>query len=66
MLALSKHLDHYRGLSSLIWQGITVSLLESSMIAICYFLTLYFVNELHFNIAYDVSLWCWHYPGLSY
>lgn len=52
MLAFNKYLDHYKGLSSLIWKGIIVSLIESSMVAICYFLTLYFVSELHFNIAY--------------
>lgn len=46
-----KYLKHYEGLSYEAWLGITIYLLESSLMGVFYFLSIYFVNELHFSIA---------------
>lgn len=50
---LSNYLNHYSGLTKSCWFGIMVNFIESILIGVYYFLSLYFVNELHFNL--DVS-----------
>ena len=49
--ALKSYVSSYQGLPSLAWQGIIICFIESTLIGICYFLSLYFVNELHIDIA---------------
>lgn len=51
LLALSKfYLASYTGLSKECWRGIIVSLIESLLMGVYYFLALYFTKELHFSI----------------
>lgn len=45
-----KYLSIYSGLSSQAWQGILVSFIEATLVGICYFLSLYLVNEIHLTI----------------
>lgn len=52
ILKLGKsYAKHYAGVSTQSWQGILLSLIESTLIGVIYFLTLYFVDELHFTVA---------------
>ena len=44
------YLACYRGLTSSAWRGIGLNFLQSLLIGIFYFLTIYFVNVLHFNV----------------
>jgi len=46
----------FRGLSSTLWRGITLTLVESITSGIIFFLTLYFVNNLHFSMTQSASL----------
>ncbi len=48
---VSTYAKNYRGLSVSAWHGIVLNLIESSMIGVFYFLSIYFVTELHFTIA---------------
>src|SRR3990167_105124 len=45
------YVESYAGLSKSCWRGIILSFIESTLIGVYYFFSLYFVNELHFNIA---------------
>lgn len=47
---LRKFYSSYTGLSFTTWQGITISFIESTLIGVCYFLSIYFVTELHLDI----------------
>lgn len=49
--AVKNYFTSYSGLSYLCWQGIILSFIESTMIGVYYFFPLYFVSELHINIA---------------
>lgn len=46
-----KYLAHYQGLPHTAWQGIIIGFIESTLIGTCYFLSLYFVNELYLDIS---------------
>ena len=46
-----KYYSNYTGLNPAAWQGICISFIESSLIGVCYFLSIYFVTELHLTIA---------------
>lgn len=46
-----KYCANYKGLSYPVWQGIGIGFLESTLVGICYFLSLYFVKELHLSIT---------------
>lgn len=48
---LDRYLSHYRGLSFLAWRGIGISFIESCLIGSLYFLSIYFVAQLHLSIA---------------
>ncbi|EKD71600.1 MAG: multidrug resistance protein, MFS family, partial [uncultured bacterium] len=48
---IHRYVSNYRGLSSLTWEGISISFIESTLIGICYFISLYFVGVLHLSIA---------------
>jgi MFS family permease len=50
-LLLKRYFSSYAGLSKACWQGITVSFVEATLSGICFFLSIYFVNTLHFDIA---------------
>lgn len=50
-IILKKYVESYLGLSKSCWQGIILNLIESTYIGIYYFLPLYFVSDLKFNIA---------------
>lgn len=62
-ILLKKQFENYKGLPSLAWQGLLISLIESSLIGICYFLSLYFTNELHINIAYSGVIMAFYGAG---
>lgn len=49
-LLINNHFEAYRGLSILSWQGIFLAFIESSLVGICYFLSMYLVNVLHFTV----------------
>ena len=48
--AMNYYLACYRGLTTSAWRGIALNFLQTLCIGIFYFLTIYFVNVLHFNI----------------
>ena len=50
LLLLKKYFASYGGVPLAAWQGIIVSFVESTLIGICYFLSLYFVNNLGIQI----------------
>lgn len=50
-LLIKKYLENYKGLSRASWQGILLILLESSVIGIIFFLSIYFMNVLNLDIA---------------
>jgi predicted MFS family arabinose efflux permease len=45
------YVKNYDGLSRACWIGIIINLIESVLIGVYYFLSLYFVNELHLDIS---------------
>lgn len=47
---IQAYLQSFRGVPSVAWQGIFVNLVQSIFVGIIYFLTLYFVNYLHFTV----------------
>jgi len=52
LLSIGKaYLRSYQGLSPSCWSGIFLSLIESTLAGTFYFLSVYFVNELHFSVA---------------
>lgn len=52
LLSLGKaYFRSYQGLSTRCWIGIFFSLIESTLAGTFYFLSIYFVNELHFSVA---------------
>jgi predicted MFS family arabinose efflux permease len=51
MLLLSRYFSNYAGLSKLCWQGIAISFIEATLSGVCFFLSIYFVNTLHLDIA---------------
>lgn len=48
---LNKYFANYKGLPHTVWQGIGIGFIESTLVGVCYFLSLYFVKELHLSIA---------------
>ncbi len=52
VLSLSQaYINSYKGLSKNCWKGIFLGLTESIFIGVFYFLSIYFVNNLHFSVA---------------
>lgn len=49
--AIESYFKSYAGLSKKSWQGIFINFIVSSLMGVFYFLSLYFINILHFNIA---------------
>src|SRR5579871_871037 len=49
--AIKSYLKNYAGLSASCWQGIFINFVESILTGLCYFLPLYFVNELNLSVA---------------
>lgn len=45
------YIQSYRGLSAICWRGLILSLIESTCVSTFYFLSIYFVNDLHLNVA---------------
>lgn len=45
------YFKNYTSLPGLCWLGIGLSLIESTLMGVFYFLSLYFVNVLHFSVA---------------
>lgn len=45
-----RYLDSFSGLPIIVWKGIFISLIESTLIGICYYLSLYFVEQLHLTV----------------
>lgn len=41
----------FRGLSSAAWRGVILTLVDSTMIGVYYFLSTYFMSELHFSVT---------------
>lgn len=50
-LTIKNYLKSYNGLSKSCWEGIFLNCIVSSLTGVFYFLSLYFVKILHFNIA---------------
>lgn len=48
---ISQYLHHYAGLPKQNWLIIFIQLINSIFISICYFLPLYFVTQLHFDVS---------------
>lgn len=44
-------MQSYRGLASACWRGLILSLIESTLVGTFYFLSIYFVRDLHFSVA---------------
>jgi len=52
LLSLSKsYIASYTGLSKLCWRGFILSLIESTFMGVYYFLSIYFIETLHFSIT---------------
>lgn len=51
-LAVNGYIRSYSGLSKLCWMGIAFTLINAISQGVSFFLSLYFVNTLHFNVAY--------------
>ncbi len=52
LLMLGKsYLKSYAGLPTSCWRGVALSLTESTLMGVFYFLSIYFVNDLHIDIA---------------
>lgn len=49
-LLLNNYCANYKGLSYAAWQGISIGFIESTLVGICYFLSLYFVTELRLSL----------------
>lgn len=47
---LKNYIASYRGLSTSVWQGIIISFVEATLVGICYFLSIYFVNDLKISV----------------
>lgn len=50
-ILINKYLANYKGLPYAAWQSITIGFIESTSVGVCYFLSLYFVSELHLSIT---------------
>lgn len=50
-IALNNYLNNYTGLTRICWLGIFLTFIEAIAMGVCFFLSLYFVNELHINVA---------------
>jgi MFS family permease len=50
-LLLNNYCTNYKGLPYAAWQGISIGFIESTLVGICYFLSLYFVTELHLSLV---------------
>jgi len=48
---IKRYFASYSGLPKQCWQGIGLGFVEATLVGVCFFLSLYFVNVLHFNIA---------------
>jgi MFS family permease len=48
---IKSYTSSYSGISRTCWQGITLNFIESTLIGIYYFLPLYFINNLKFDIT---------------
>lgn len=51
LTAVKSYAINYAGLPKNCWQGITLASINAVSIGVCFFLSIYFVNERHFNIA---------------
>src|SRR3990167_6810845 len=49
--AIKNYAANYAGLPTACWQGIFLTFVNAISVGICFFLSLYFVDILHFNIA---------------
>lgn len=47
----NKYINSYLGLSASSWRGIALSLFESILVGVFYFLSIYFVNDLHLSVS---------------
>lgn len=48
---LKFYLYSYQGLTAASWRGVIMTLIDSTLIGIYYFLSFYFMNDLHFSIT---------------
>jgi MFS family permease len=46
-----KYLSNFRGLSSLCWAAVIMTFLQCVAAGMCYFISLYFINDLHIGIS---------------
>lgn len=49
--AIKGYAENYTGLPKACWQAIILTFIESIAIGVCFFLSLYFVDNLHFSVA---------------
>lgn len=45
------YFSSFQGLPSSAWRGVALTLIDSTLISVYYFLSIYFLNELHFSIT---------------
>lgn len=50
-IAIKNYLSSYAGLPKACWREIILNLFNAISVGVCYFLALYFVDNLHFNMA---------------
>ncbi len=50
-VAIKNYMNNYSGLPTACWQGIFLTFVNAISIGICFFLSLYYVNDLHFSVA---------------
>ena len=55
-LFTKRYFNSFTGIPVIAWKGIGLSLIESALIAICYYLVIYFVKELHFTLLQSSTL----------
>lgn len=48
---LHRYVSYYRGLAPICWTGIGVTIISDTAGGVCFFLSLYFVNDLHIDVA---------------
>jgi predicted MFS family arabinose efflux permease len=48
---IKAYFSSYSGLPKLCWQGIILGFIEATLSGVCFFLSLYFVDDLHFSVA---------------
>jgi predicted MFS family arabinose efflux permease len=50
-IAIKKYFQNYNGLPKICWTGIFLIFIDAVAGGVCFFLSLYFVNDLHLNVA---------------